>query len=174
MISSSQDAYQLLEALGAPQRLVKHAFLVMEAGESLLAECARLGVLVDATFVKIGIVIHDVGKIEFPEELAASGSMHTKAGERLLLEHGVAPQIARCCVSHAYWASMACSLEELLIALADKLWKGKREPLLETFVIDEVAQHLGLARWDVYMELDSEFELVAADGHERLIRSTLF
>jgi hypothetical protein len=66
---------------------------------------------------------------------------------------------------------MAVSLEELLVALADKLWKGVRNSALEERVIDEVANATGRSRWDLFVELDSLFEEVAADGSSRLERS---
>jgi hypothetical protein len=90
---------------------------------------------------------------------------------RLLVEHGVDPTIARCCLSHARWAEMDCSLGELLVALADKLWKGARHAKLERRVIDGVAGRLGRDFWNVFVEVDTVFEEVAAGGEERLARS---
>jgi len=157
--------------LDAPERLLRHVELVAEAGEVVLAEFARRNVKLDATLVRVGIVLHDAGKIHHPTELAAPGSEHEPAGEALLLAHGVSPEVARICRSHARWASMEASLEELLVALADKLWKGVRVEELEGRVVDEVAARLGEGRWDVFIRLDSCFETIAATGHERLERS---
>jgi len=55
--------------------------------------------------------------------------------------------------------------------LADKLWKGKREADLELCVIDEIALRTGLSRWDIFAQLDTTFEEIAAGGEERLRRS---
>ena len=63
---------------------------------------------------------------------------------------------------------MECSLEELLVALADALWKGVRRAELEERVVAEVAQRLGKSAWDVFVELDSRFEEIADGGRERL------
>jgi hypothetical protein len=63
------------------------------------------------------------------------------------------------------------SFEELLVALADKLWKGKREQALEKKVIETAAAKLGRGFWDVFVELDTCFERIASDGTERLARS---
>jgi len=68
---------------------------------------------------------------------------------------------------------MQVTLEELLVALADKLWKGVRNPKLEERVIDLVAAALGRSRWDIFVELDTCFEAIAADGSSRLERSRL-
>ena len=40
------------------------------------------------------------------------------------MESGV-EDLARFCVTHARWESDGIGLEDLLVALADKLWKGK-------------------------------------------------
>jgi hypothetical protein len=127
----------------------------------------------DAQFVRLGVAIHDAGKILHPAELDGAGAEHEPDGERLLLEHGVDPRLARCCMSHARWSTMDCSLEELLVALADKLWKGARHEELERRVIDAVAGKLGKGVWDVFVELDTAFEEIAAGGAERLERSRL-
>jgi hypothetical protein len=60
------------------------------------------------------------------------------------------------------------SLEERTVALADKLWKGKREAALELSIIDEIAERLGVSRWEVFERLDTAFEDIAAGGAERL------
>ena len=95
----------LLEELGAPQRLLQHVALVGEAGERLLAGLAEISVPLDAGFVRVGIMLHDAGKIAFPAELDASGAEHEPAGQELLLNHGVSPALARVCLSHARWSA---------------------------------------------------------------------
>ncbi len=162
------DALGLLDTLAAPAHLKRHVTLVAEAAAELLALCQRLDVAIDAEFVRIGVAIHDIGKIEHQREMHQSGSEHEVHGEALLLELGVAPEIARCCLSHARWESMECSLEELLIALADKLWKGKRVEALEMRVIEEISQLLKKDTWDLFTLIDSAFEAIAADGYDRL------
>jgi hypothetical protein len=112
--------------------------------------------------------LHDAGEIQQPQELSQPGTLHEKAGEALLLSQGVRPEVARFCVSHVQWNLPGISLEERVVALADKLWKGKREPDLELDVIDEVAARLGGSRWDVFEALDNTFEKIAASGAERL------
>lgn len=41
---------------------------------------------------RIGIALHDAGKVLFPAELDRPGSQHEAAGERMLLEQGIAQQ----------------------------------------------------------------------------------
>jgi putative nucleotidyltransferase with HDIG domain len=165
------DAFATLHAVGAPARLVQHARLVGEAGEQVLAEIARLGVTVDVDLVRAGVVLHDVGKSVHPEELDGPGSGHEAAGEALLLARGVDPRIARICRTHAAWDGRECTLEDLVVALADKLWKGVRHASLEERVVEAVAARLGRSRWDVFVALDDAFERIAAGGGDRLERS---
>jgi hypothetical protein len=67
--------------------------------------------------------------------------------------------------------SNAVLLEELIVALADTLWKGKRNATLEKRVIELISERLGLAFWDLFLELDNNFESIAANGTTRLLRS---
>jgi HD superfamily phosphodiesterase len=159
--------------MGAPQRLITHVRLVGETAELLLAELRRLGVPLDTDFVRVAVVLHDSGKILYPDELVGSGDKHEQTGETLLLAQGVDPALARCCISHAHWAQMPCSLEELIVAAADTLWKGKRDAILERRVIEMIGERLGLSFWDLYIDLDNSFESIAANGTTRLLLSQM-
>lgn len=168
---SFATARSLLVDLGAAPRLLRHVELVHEAADLILRKLAALHVPIRPDFVRVGVALHDVGKVLHPAELDAPGSYHEPDGEALLLRSGVSPELARVCMSHARWDAMDVSLEELVIALADKLWKGVRNPRLEERCVDAIAAVLGKTRWDVFIELDSAFEDVAAAGQQRLDRS---
>src|SRR5260221_7661638 len=122
------DAEAILTAVDAPRRLVVHGRLVLEAADALVKTLRHLGVTMDEEWIRAGAMLHDAGKTLHPAELDQPGALHEEAGQRLMLEHQVDARIARCCVSHAQWKKMECALEELLVALADKLWKGVRVP----------------------------------------------
>jgi HD superfamily phosphodiesterase len=171
MLKDRSDAYELLKRLDAPDHLIRHARLVGEAADLLLGKFKELGVTCDVRRVELGAALHDAGKILHPNELFEAGSLHEQAGQELLLAHGVQPEVARICVSHGAWDAEGVSLEERMVALADKLWKGKRESDLELGMIDEIAVRLGLSRWDVFERLDTAFEEIAAGGVERLQQS---
>lgn len=173
MIKTKPEANQLLQALGASKRLLVHHQLVGEAVEELLDSLAPLDLNIQVDLVRLGASIHDAGKILYPGELTTPGNQHEPVGEQMLLEVGVQPEIARCCLSHARYESMEVCLEELLVALSDKLWKGKRVAKLELRVIDEIATALGKTRWDVYLDLDECFEKIAANGDHRLAQSMI-
>jgi len=171
MLKDRNEALLLLNELGAIPRLVHHGQTVGEAADALTARLQSLGVTCDARLIELGAILHDAGKIQHPQELSQPGTLHEQSGEALLLLHGVQPEVARFCVSHAGCNVPGVSLEERVVALADKLWKGKREPDLELNVIDEVAARLGGSRWDVFEALDNTFENIAAYGAGRLERS---
>jgi len=171
MLKDRNEAFALLKDLGAPERLMHHARMVVQAAEQLLLEFQGLAVPIDIQSVALGTILHDAGKTLHPTELSGPGSLHEKAGEALLLSRGVQPSVARCCASHGAWQLPDVSLEERLVALADKLWKGKREEALELNIIDEAAARLNVSRWDVFERLDSAFEKIAAAGPERVEQS---
>jgi putative nucleotidyltransferase with HDIG domain len=170
-VDTPADAESVLAELGAPERLVMHGRLVLEAADELLRMVRALGIAVDERLVRCGAMLHDVGKTVHPDELRRAGSRHEAAGESLLLARGIDPALARCCVSHAGWETLTCSLEELLVALADALWKGVRRERLEAKVVEEGARRLGVDVWTVFVEMDSTFERIADGGPERLRRS---
>lgn len=171
MLQNRQDVYRLLGALGASPRLLRHLQLVGEAADGLLDAYAALQIACDARWIELGVAVHDAGKILHPNELDGPGSQHEPAGEAMLLAQGVEAKIAHCCVSHAAWLAPDVSFEELSVALADKLWKGKREEALELLVIDAAAGKLGCSRWDIFAGLDNAFEQIASGATERLERS---
>jgi HD domain len=125
------EAYQFLRELGAPPQLILHVQLVGEAADLLISHLHERQLKFDERLIRFGVVFHDVGKILHPSELKVAGNLHEADGERLLIEHGVEGRLARCCRSHSQWQKMECSLEELCVALADTLWKGKRIAALE-------------------------------------------
>jgi hypothetical protein len=166
-----EDAYQFLQHLGASSKLIFHVMLVGEAADFLITKLQQLRVAFDKSFVHLGVAFHDTGKILHPDELVAKGNNHEADGEKLLISNGIHPNLARCCRSHGQWQTMECSLEELLVALADNLWKGKRNNQLEDIVIKKLATKCRKDYWELFLEMDSCFEIITAEGDLRLLRS---
>lgn len=170
--TTPEEALSLLEQLGAPARLVRHHELVVEAAELLVRSLVReFALRVDAQRVLVGAALHDVGKLQHPDELRIPGSAHERAGEALLLARGVSPAVARFCWTHAAWTSPEVDLEDLLVATADKLWRGKRETGLEQRLVAAIAAATGVPAWETFSRADEIFGQVAAAGDERLERS---
>jgi hypothetical protein len=173
-LTTPDDALELLRALGAPAHLVRHHALVVEAADLLIRGLeVALGPpsWFSPVMVRLGAALHDAGKIVHPEELHQPGHAHEPAGRDLLLRAGVAPELAAFCVSHAAWRDAGDDADVLLVALADHLWKGRRNEDLEKQLVELVARTHELPAWDVFVRLDTVFEQVAADGPERLRRS---
>jgi len=164
------SALAFLEQLGAPAHLVLHHALVAEAAAELLDFLGSYEAFFDRQTIVLGAAIHDAGKVFHPGEMHAGGHQHELTGKTVLELYGLR-QLARFCVTHAGWDDDALALEDLLVALADKLWKGKRVSKLEQRCIKKLAEVSGEAFWDTYLEADEAFERVAGRGVDRLVRS---
>jgi hypothetical protein len=167
------EAYQFLQELGASSKLILHVKLVAEAVELLICTLHQLGVQIDEDFIRLGVAFHDAGKILHPGELVDKGNRHEADGESLLLMHGVDPKLARCCRSHAQWQTMECTFEELCVALADTLWKGKRNAQLEELFMKHLEMRSNKDYWKVFVEMDNCFETIASNGDSRLLCSQI-
>jgi hypothetical protein len=99
-----------------------------------------------------------------PAELSGPGSAHELAGYSLLLSKGVEESLARFARTHGSWDAADSTFEDLLVTLADKVWKGKRLPELE----QRVAERLGGPPWETFLALDDELERIASGADERL------
>jgi hypothetical protein len=169
---SAPDAIGWLASRGAHAWLVRHHELVVEAAEHIVQGIRRtLPIDLDADHVLLGAALHDAGKIAHPEEMRAPGHSHEHAGERMLRASGFPAHVARACVTHAAWSEPRAVLEDRLVALADKLWKGKRDEDLEDALVDEIAERTGRDRWEIFAAFDALCEAIADDGPDRLRRS---
>ncbi|MGC4879120.1 HD domain-containing protein [Micromonospora sp. DT43] len=160
----------LLEALHAPPRLAAHLRAVHDVAAQLTdALVDRFPqVSVDRAAVLFGAATHDIGKVRHPEELSGPGSAHEAAGYDLLLEQGVAAPLARFARTHASWHQDGIDVDDLLVSVADKVWKGKRVTDLEGLLVDHLADVTGRERWSVFLDLDDLLDRIAADADRRL------
>lgn len=173
-LASARDGIELLRTLGASPWLVRHHELVAEAA-TLVCDALEhdMGVSFDRRAVLLGASVHDAGKIVYPEEMSVGGNRHEVAGRDLLVKSGVPTTIARFCVTHAAWDGADCTIEDALVALADKLWKGKRDEALEKHLVARIANLTKQQLWEVYSRFDSVCDSIAAEGSERLSRSVV-
>ncbi len=164
------EASRLLADTGAPPRLRAHGALVHGVAVELLAWLAEHhpGLPVDTDAVRFGAAVHDIGKTEHPEELSGPGHRHEAAGERLLLARGVPARLARFCATHGDWSAEGRGLEDLLVSLADKVWKGARAEELELLVTRRVAEAAGQPAWEVFAALDDALQALADGADARL------
>ncbi|GAA3959595.1 HD domain-containing protein [Actinomadura viridis] len=164
-------AVTLLEAVEAPPRLAAHLRAVHDVACELVAWVAGRypGAGADARAVAFGAAIHDIGKALHPGELSGPGAEHEPAGYELLLSYGVEERMARFARTHAAWAGGdGIGIDDLLVSLADKVWKGKRVPELERLVVDRLAVASGQEPWEAFLALDDVLGRIAEDADRRL------
>jgi hypothetical protein len=163
------DAVALLADLQAPPRLVAHLRAVHDVACQLVSwtETRHPSAEFDRDAVLFGAATHDIGKMLHPNELSGPGTLHEPAGHELLLARGVEERLARFAGTHGSW-SAASSLEELLVSLADKVWKAKRVQDLEELVTARLAVVAGLEPWEAFMALDDELDRIASGADARL------
>ncbi|MFJ5269887.1 HD domain-containing protein [Streptomyces sp. NPDC088358] len=161
---------ELLAELGSPPRLAAHLRAVHDVAHQL-ADWVGLthpAVLFDREAVLFGAATHDVGKAVHVSELSGPGAEHEEAGRTLLLQHGVSPGLARFAATHASWAESRVGLEDLLVSLADKIWKNKRVPDLEDLVVARLADVTGRAAWEEFIALDGVLARIGEGADGRL------
>ncbi|WP_346104063.1 hypothetical protein [Nonomuraea maheshkhaliensis] len=136
LIPLPEHIAELLSDVGSPLRLVAHLRAVHDVAHQLVAwlEKHRPTLIFDREAVLFGAATHDIGKAVHLGELSGPGSAHEEAGQALLLGRGVNPEHARFAATHASWTRQDVGLEDLLVSLADKIWKNKRVPDLEDLI----------------------------------------
>lgn len=165
------DVLGLLRRTSAPPRLIAHLVLVHDFASRLTEQLSQAfpNVTFDTDAVLFGAGIHDVGKALDTAELVQPGKEHETHGVELLLQMGIPEGRAKFAYTHGNWnTAQNVTLEDLLVALADNCWKGKRVDELETRAVDLLSSASGKPAWDCYAELDDILGSLAADADDRL------
>jgi putative nucleotidyltransferase with HDIG domain len=157
-------AAELLTALDAPPRLAAHLRAVHDVACRLTARIETLGLTFDRDAVLFGAATHDIGKTAHPDELEGPGQRHERAGYELLLNYGVPAELARFADTH----SNPVTLEDLLVSVADTVWKGKRQTVKEQRLAEHLRAATGIEEWDAFLRLDAVLADLAADA-DRLL-----
>lgn len=172
------EAVRICERLSAPPRLVAHLILVHDTACSLIEkiEAAFPGVQFDAELVRFGAALHDIGKTLHRDELTVSGrEKHQKAGVQILESLGIPKSRARFAFTHSNWSDKAqITLEDLLVALADKCWKGKRIEELESLTAETLSASSGRPAWECYASLDEILQTLSQRADQRLAWQAAF
>jgi len=161
-------AAELLEALDAPPRLAAHLRAVHHVAHQVTERLAPYGLATDRTAVLFGAATHDIGKVRHIEELTGPGRAHEPAGQKILLQYGVPAELARFAATHGSWREPARTVEDLLVSVADTVWKGERVTALEQRLLDHLVATTGLDEWDAFLRLDDVLAQAAADA-DRLL-----
>lgn len=161
---------QLLQDLDAPPRLAAHLRAVHDVAcqiaDWLTGQYPDLRF--DREAVLLGAAIHDIGKAVHTAELSGPGSQHEEAGRQLLLARGVRPALARFAATHAAWTRPGIQIEDLLVSVADKVWKNKRVPDLEDLVVSRLAEASGRSVWEEFLAFDDLLTSIGEDADGRL------
>lgn len=132
-------------------------------------EAAFPAVTFDKTLVRFGAATHDLGKAIHSNELSKSGKEHQAAGMALLESLGVPRERARFALTHGHWDEPGNdSIEDLLVALADKCWRGKRNERLEATLADRLSLSTNEPLWSCFAKLDEILASLAKEADARL------
>lgn len=164
------DILRLCVRLEAPPRLISHLRVVHDAAIDLKNGLHDLfpGLEFSSDEITFGAATHDLGKTRHTNELTGPGRQHEIDGPTILEGIGVQSQLARFARTHGSWSREELPLEDLLVALADAIWKGQRLESLEKKVVNQIAMMTKLEEWEVFSELDGLLEEIASRGDERL------
>jgi putative nucleotidyltransferase with HDIG domain len=165
------DALRICERLSAPPRLIAHLVLVHDTACSLIERIAAEfpEAHFDPDLVRFGAAIHDIGKSVHADELTESGrNKHQRSGVELLESLGIPKQRARFAWTHSNWTGEHITFEDLLVALADKAWKGKRIDALESLTADLLSTATARPKRDCYAKLDEIIQSLSQDAAKKL------
>ena len=76
--------------------------------------------------------------------------------------------MARFAATHASWTRPGTATEDLMVSVADKIWKNKRVPELENLLITRLAESSGRERWEEFIALDELLSRIGEDADKRL------
>lgn len=161
---------RLLRDLDAPPRLAAHLRAVHDVAHRLVDWTARRhpALPFDRDAVLFGAATHDMGKAVHVAELSGPGSAHEEAGRALLLARGITPELARFAGTHAAWTAPDVGIEDLLVSVADKIWKNKRVPELEDLVVERLAGASGRTLWEEFLAFDDVLGSIGEGADARL------
>jgi len=165
------DALRILQQVSAPPRLLAHLILVHDAACTLIDRISAEfpAAHLNPDLVLFGAAVHDIGKTVHPEELTQSGEhKHQRAGLELLQSLGIPNERARFAWTHGNWNGEQITLEDLIVALADKSWKGKRVDELETRTAEFLSIVTGRTPWDCYARLDEILQELSQHADNKL------
>ncbi|GIE78823.1 hypothetical protein Aph02nite_47730 [Actinoplanes philippinensis] len=77
-------------------------------------------------------------------------------------------RLARFAGTHGSWAAPEVVVEDLLVSVADKVWKAKRVEDLEQLLTERIAVASGVAPWEALLSLEDCLQSLAAGADWRL------
>ena len=159
----------IFKELAIPPRLYAHLLLVHDVAHTLIKAITNTwnNLNIDENIILFGAATHDIGKCIHINELSEKGHKHELEGKHLLISLGVSEEKAKFAASHATWSEKS-TIEELVVSLADKVWKGSRIQDLEDLLIEKIASEIKTEHWEIFSLLDSIIENITKDADKRL------
>jgi hypothetical protein len=170
------SATELLLRLDCPPRLAVHLRIVHDVATQVAdwMHENHPALAFDREAVLFGAATHDLGKTVHVGELTKSGKAHEEDGPALLVSLGVRADLARFAGTHSSWSAPGITIEDLMVALADKSWKNKRISELEDLVIERLTQVSGREPWAEFLALDGLLSRIGKDSDQRMALQTSF
>jgi putative nucleotidyltransferase with HDIG domain len=171
LIALPGEVVKILQELRAPARLAAHLRLVHDVAVKLIDELQTTwpDLQLDREAVRFGAATHDIGKAIFTNELFEAGSRHELEGSKILTRYKVPEHLARFARTHSAWAKdPGLAVEDLLVALADNCWKGKRVDALEQLICREIVKRAEVEEWQAVINLSDIIERLATNADRRL------
>jgi len=168
-IAFSKEINSVFQNLEIPQRLYAHLMIVHDVANKLLEEINRTweNLNIDKNLFLFGAATHDIGKTIYTNELSEARHKHEQAGLHLLLSLGIFEEKSKFAASHSSW-SESSTLEELLVSLADKIWKGSRVQDLEDLIVSKIVAVTKCEPWEVFCSLDTIIQTITKDSDKLL------
>ena len=162
---------EILEKLNSPKILNRHLQIVYSTAYDLLRSIKNKwpSIIINEELVLFGAGTHDIGKVEIKTELFQSGKKHEEVGKYLLQDLGFTEDESRFAFTHGNWQQEGLVLEDLLVSLADKIWKGKRIDELEEKVINTMSDRLKISFWEIYEPFNDILEHLSTGADKRLL-----
>ena len=171
IIELSSEVTALLKKLNAPERLVKHLTIVHSVTFEIISKFKDEwpDLVLKEKETLFGASTHDVGKTKIRSELYEKGSTHKLEGYKMLKDFGYPEELSRFAKTHGNWKNGNLDMEDLIVCVSDKIWKGQRINDLEELICKKLSDSLLLKYWDVYTKLDLIFGTIALEAEKRLI-----
>ena len=133
-LPSREEAIRILRSVGCPRNVIRHCIRVADLALRIARACLETGLEVDLALVEAGALLHDVGRAR------ARGIAHAFVGAEMARELGLDERLVRLIARHTGGVEPGAAeemgwppgeygpetLEEKIVAYADKLVEGRR------------------------------------------------
>jgi hypothetical protein len=165
-----KDVLEILNQRQAPILLKKHLTLVYNVCIDIIDKLALTwpNLQIIKKEILFGAATHDIGKIFETKELYQAGNRHEIVGYEFLISKEISENLARFTKTHGNWTDENLRIEDLIVTLADKIWKGKRIDELEERISKIISNNINADYWDVYTKLDAIISHISVGADNRL------